>query len=109
MSRPSTIPLPNRPAVTDDEMVARTRTFLDQARTRRSVRDFSNRPVPRAAIEAAIAAAGTSPSGANLQPWRFVAVSDPVVKRRIRDAAEAEERAIYSKRAPEGQPCHPRQ
>jgi nitroreductase len=69
-------------------------------RTRRSVRHFSNRPVDRAVIEACVAAAATAPSGANKQPWRFVAVADPALKRRIREAAEAEERAFYAQRAP---------
>jgi iodotyrosine deiodinase len=68
---------------------------------RRSVRDFDPRPVPRAVIAAAIAAAGTAPSGANQQPWHFVAVADPDVKRRIREAAEAEEREFYERRAPD--------
>ena len=67
---------------------------------RRSVRHFSDRPVPRAAIEWIVRTAGSAPSGAHKQPWRFVAVSDPGTKRRIREAAEAEERAFYGGRAP---------
>jgi nitroreductase len=67
---------------------------------RRTVRDFDPRPVPCAVIEACLEAAGTAPSGANQQPWHFVAVSDPEVKRRIRIAAEAEEREFYERRAP---------
>lgn len=67
---------------------------------RRTVRDFSDRPVPRELIETLLSTAGSAPSGANLQPWRFVAISDPAVKRRIRDAAEAEERDFYEHRAP---------
>lgn len=66
---------------------------------RRSVREFSDRPVPRELIESLIAAAGTAPSGANKQPWRFVAISDPALKREIRMAAEEEERLFYSERA----------
>lgn len=100
MPTPPTIPLPARSPLTDDEILERATTFLAQVRTRRSVRDFSDRPVPRAVIEAAIAAAGSAPSGANLQPWQFVAVNDPVVKRRLREAAEAEEHAFYAGRAP---------
>ncbi len=69
--------------------------FLELMRTRRSVREFSPEPVPRDLIEAAVAAAHSAPSGANRQPWRFVAVSDPSIKRRIREAAEAEEREFY--------------
>lgn len=68
---------------------------------RRTVRDFDSRTVPRAVIEQCIASAGSAPSGANQQPWHFVAVSDPGVKRRIRIAAEAEEREFYARRATE--------
>jgi nitroreductase len=64
------------------------------------VRDFSSEPVPLDIVDAAIAAAATAPSGANRQPWRFVVVRDPDVKRRIREAAEAEEREFYERRAP---------
>ena len=82
----------------DDEIVARARAFHEEMNGRRSVRFFSDRPVPREVIEAAIAAASTAPSGAHMQPWTFVAVSDPKTKRRIREAAEAEERASYDGR-----------
>lgn len=68
---------------------------------RRSVREFSDRPVPQELIERIIAAAGTAPSGANKQPWRFVAVQDPDIKREIREAAEAEEHEFYTNRASE--------
>ena len=67
---------------------------------RRSVRHFSAKPVDRSLIESIIAAAGTAPSGANKQPWRFVVVGDAETKRRIREAAEAQERAFYERRAP---------
>jgi len=73
--------------------------FLDVARRRRTVRDFSDRPVARSLIEDLVRVAGSAPSGANKQPWRFVAVQDPVVKRRIREAAEHEEREFYAHRA----------
>lgn len=73
--------------------------FLDVMRQRRSIRQFSDRPVGRATIERIIAAAGTAPSGANKQPWHFVAISDPALKRAIREAAEAEEREFYGRRA----------
>ncbi len=66
---------------------------------RRTVREFSDRPVPQALIESIIRAAGSAPSGANKQPWRFVAVSDLELKRRIREAAEEEEQAFYERRA----------
>jgi len=81
-------------------MLARARAFADEAQRRRTVRDFSDRPVPRAVIEEALRAALSAPSGANQQPWRFVAVSDPALKRRIRVAAEEEEHEFYGRRAP---------
>jgi iodotyrosine deiodinase len=79
----------------------RAEDFRDLMQRRRTVRDFDPRAVPRDVIEHCIAAAGTAPSGANQQPWHFVAVSDADVKRRIRLAAEAEEREFYERRAPE--------
>lgn len=83
------------------EMRARARAFRDEVRRRRTVRDFSPRPVPRAIIEDCLLAAGSAPSGANHQPWHFVVVGDPAVKERIREAAEEEERTFYRKRAPD--------
>jgi len=76
-----------------DEMRRRVAEFHAEIRRRRSVRDFSPRPVLRDVIEEAVRAAGTAPSGANMQPWHFVAVTDPERKRRIREGAEEEERA----------------
>ena len=78
---------------------AAAQAFHDTMRRRRSVRDFDSRPVSRATIEWLVRAAGTAPSGANKQPWRFVAVQDPETKRAIRAAAEHEEREFYSRRA----------
>ncbi len=92
-------PLPGWRDLPPEEMRARAEAFLARVRRRRSVRDFSDRPVPRALIETCILAAGAAPSGANLQPWHFAAVADPVRKRRIRLAAEAEERAFYAGKA----------
>jgi iodotyrosine deiodinase len=83
------------------EMVQTSRSFYETMRRRRSVRQFSDRPVPREVIENSLRAAGTAPSGANMQPWHFVVVSDPEIKRKIRVAAEAEEQEFYSSRAPE--------
>lgn len=94
------IPLPGYVEYPPDEMQARARGFADQMQRRRTVRDFSDRPVPRALIEECLRAAGSAPSGANQQPWHFVAVSDPAVKQRIRVAAEEEEREFYGHRAP---------
>ncbi len=81
------------------EMQARASTFYDEMRRRRTVREFADRPVPRSVIEACLRTAGTAPSGANQQPWHFVAVSDSTVKSHIRQAAEAEEREFYERRA----------
>ncbi len=78
-----------------DEMTARGRSFHELMAQRRSVREFAPDPVPRELIEAAIATANTAPSGANRQPWHFVAVSDPAIKADIRRGAEAEEREFY--------------
>ena len=78
---------------------------LALARERRSIRQFSDRPVPRALIEAALSVACTAPSGANRQPWRFVVLTDPDTKARLREAAEAEEQEFYTHRAtPESSP-----
>jgi iodotyrosine deiodinase len=90
------IELPHRHNLDDREMAEAAATFLDKMRQRHSVRDFSDRPVPRQIMEKCIAAAGTAPSGANHQPWHFVAISDTGLKSRIRTAAEAEEERFYS-------------
>lgn len=82
------------------EMRERAADYMRSMSRRRTVRTFSADPVPRDLIEDCIRAAGTAPSGANHQPWRFVAVSAPDVKARIREAAEEEERAFYGGRAP---------
>jgi iodotyrosine deiodinase len=84
--------------LTPDESAARAVAFAEQMDQRRTTRHFSTDDVPRAWIEQAIRAAGTSPSGAHQQPWTFVAVSDPVLKARMREAAEAEEREFYAHR-----------
>lgn len=84
-----------------EEMIAASRTFYLEMKRRRSVREFSPRPVPDEVIANAILAAGTAPSGANQQPWHFVVVSNPEKKREIREAAEIEERAFYQGRAPD--------
>ena len=80
---------------------ASVREFTEILTRRRSIRTFSDKPVPQELVETVISAAGTAPSGANKQPWRFVAVSDPALKRLIREGAEEEERLFYSKRASE--------
>lgn len=99
MSAYRTVPLPPRQPVSDDEMLARADAFLERMRQRHTVRDFSDRAVPREVIERCIAAAGTAPSGANQQPWRFVAVRRGPFRAELRAAAEAEERAFYAGKA----------
>ena len=83
-----------------EEMRERAKTFREDLQRRRTIRTFSSRPVPREIIEECIRAAGTAPNGANMQPWHFVAVSDPDVKKQIREGAEKEERDFYERRAP---------
>ncbi|MEO8010190.1 MAG: nitroreductase family protein [Dokdonella sp.] len=97
----STVPLPALPWFDEATRLARAEQFAQQMHRRRSVRDFAGTPVSRAVIEACLFAAGSAPSGANQQPWRFVAVQDPQIKHRIRLAAEAEEREFYARRAPD--------
>lgn len=101
MTAPRFIPLPDYVRIPEDEMKARSEAFRDELRKRRTVRDFCDRPVPREVIEACLQAAGTAPNGANRQPWHFVVVGDPEIKRKIREAAEEEEREFYSGRAPD--------
>ena len=81
-----------------DESVERSRGFLELMRKRRTVREFSSEPVPFEVIENAVRTAGTGPSGANQQPWRYVVVGDDEIKRKIREAAEAEEKESYAHR-----------
>ena len=96
-----TIPLPALPDMSDAEGITSARAYADLLARRRTVRDYTDKPVPRELIEQCLRAAGTAPSGANQQPWRFVAVQDAAIKSRIRVAAETEEREFYSRRAPE--------
>jgi len=94
------VPLEGFTELEPDEMLRRAREFHAQMSTRRTVRQFSDRPVEREVIEACLRAAGTAPSGANRQPWHFAVVSDPGLKRQIRDGAEQEEKEFYGHRAP---------
>ncbi len=100
MTDPRFVPAPKIDNRSDDELLQRAREFYETMNRRRTIRDYSDRPVPRAVIEYCLRAAGTAPSGANLQPWHFVAVSDPAIKREIRFAAEIEEKEFYEHRAP---------
>ncbi len=97
--RMETVPL-NFRELPGAEMRARAQAFHEDMGRRRTVRDFSPRPVPREIIELALRTAGTAPNGANLQPWHFAVISDPAVKRRVRAAAEMEEREFYEHKAP---------
>ncbi len=94
------IPLHNFKEYSPKEMIKRSEKFYSQIKQRRTVRDFSDKPVSKEVIENCIRAAGTAPSGANLQPWHFVVVSDPKIKKQIRIAAEEEEKEFYTNRAP---------
>lgn len=81
-----------------DEQLRRAREFFELCNRRRSVRQFSSKPVSRELLEALIRTAGTAPSGANKQPWRFIIVTDKELKRKIRIAAEKEEKENYERR-----------
>jgi nitroreductase len=98
---PRLVPLRTYVEYPPEEMRARADAFAAEAARRRTVRAFSPRPLPPGVIEACLRTAGTAPSGANLQPWHFVVITDPDVKCRIREAAEIEEREFYEKRAPQ--------
>lgn len=99
MSDFPTIPLQQYHEYPLEEMRRRLKDFYDDLNRRRTVREFSDRPVPRDLIETALQAANTAPSGANLQPWHFAVVSGPQTKQKIRAAAEDEEREFYAHRA----------
>ena len=99
MSDYAKLPYPDLPELTDEQRIARARAAYEQLSTRRTCRFFSDKPVPREVIEAAVLAAGTAPSGANHQPWHFAVVSSADKRREIRLAAEEEERAFYAGKA----------
>ncbi|SFH03676.1 Nitroreductase [Palleronia marisminoris] len=90
------LPLPDRVQMAEVDAVVAAEAFRDYMRKRHSVRHYDTRPVPEAVVAACIEAAATAPSGANHQPWHFVAISDPEVKARIRAAAEEEEKDFYA-------------
>ena len=93
------LPLTDFREYPQDGMRARAEAFYREIRRRHSLRDFSDRPVPRGIIEHCLRAAGTAPSGANHQPWHFAVIGDPAVKALVREKAEAEERAFYGGKA----------
>ena len=101
MAEPHHIPLKNQRSYSVEKTVERSRNFYQEIKQRRTVRDFSDRPVPREVIENCILAAGTAPNGANLQPWHFSVVENSAVKTVIRTAAEQEEEAFYNGKAPQ--------
>ncbi len=100
MGAPVFLPLTSYREFSIEEMKGRACSFRDEMLCRRTVRQFSSRPVPREVIDDCLRTAGSAPSGANLQPWHFVVVTDPDIKRRIREAAEKEEHIFYHERAP---------
>ena len=101
MAHPTFVPHTTYQEYPVDEMKRRAAEFYADVRRRRTVRDFSDRPVPRQVIEDCLRAAGTAPNGANMQPWRFVVVGDPAIKRKIRTEAEKEEHEFYHHKAPQ--------
>ena len=94
------IPLPALPEYSSKEMKLRSRIFFENLSNRRTIRDFADIPIDKKIIENCIKTASTAPSGANMQPWHFVLISDPVIKKKIRIAAEKEEKEFYDTRAP---------
>ena len=101
MPRADFVPLDTFQELPVEQMRASAAAFLETMQRRRTVRDFSDRPVPRDVIEPCLLAAGTAPNGANRQPWRFVVVGDPEIKSKIRAEAEIEEQAFYNGKAPQ--------
>ena len=97
---PDFVPFSYHPLSTDQQ-VQKAKEFFELCNGRRSIREFSDKPVPRELLELILRTAGTAPSGANKQPWRFVVVTDPALKREIRIAAEAEEKESYEHRMPQ--------
>lgn len=98
LPKPNLVPLEFRHIETESEQITRAEEFYENLNLRRTVRDYSSKDVPFEIIEKAILTAGTAPSGAHMQPWRFVVVKDAEVKRKIREAAEEEEYESYHKR-----------
>lgn len=101
MTKTNLIPLDGFVEYPPEEMLSKAKAFYENMKRRRTVREFSDKPVPRELIEQLILTAGTAPSGANMQPWHFVVVSDSQTKKEIRQAAEDVEKEFYEKRAPD--------
>ena len=98
LPEPRFVPLPGYTRLSEAEMLARAEAFHAQMQRRRTTRHFSTEPVPRRLVELAMLTAGTAPSGAHRQPWRFVAIDDPAIKARLREAVEQEEYRTYAER-----------
>jgi iodotyrosine deiodinase len=101
MAKIKLIPLPAFQEYSPEEMINRSQTFYEDFLRRRSVRDFSDKKVPKSVIDNCIKTANSAPSGANRQPWHFVVVSNTLIKKKIRIAAEEEEKEFYATRAPQ--------
>lgn len=101
MPQPIFVPLEDYREYPQEEMIERSKSFYDEIKRRRTVRDFSDRSIPREVIEQCLLAAGTAPNGANLQPWHFTVVEDAAIKKKIRAAAEIEEQEFYNGKAPQ--------
>lgn len=101
MDETSFIPYKNYKSYSIEEMKKRSQVFLENIKERRTIRNFSEKPVPKEIIENCLRAASSAPSGANRQPWHFSVVSDSETKKKIREAAEKEEKKLYSGRAPD--------
>lgn len=99
MAEPRFVPLAGYERLDDEAMIARSAALFETMNRRRTVREFSSDPVPREVIENCLKVANTAPSGANMQPWHFSVIADAGRKRRVREAAEAEEREFYARRA----------
>ena len=100
MNQSKFISFKNTRNFSDEEMLKRSKEFYEIMKQRRTIREFSDKPVSREVIENCIATAGTAPNGANMQPWHFVVVGDNDMKKKIREAAEEEEKIFYTGRAP---------
>lgn len=101
MNEAKFIPLEGYQSYDSEEMKQRAEDFYQLIKRRRTVREFSDQPIPDGVLENCLLAAGTAPNGANKQPWHFAVVKDPSIKKKIREAAEEEEREFYHRRAPE--------
>lgn len=101
MNNENFIPYKSFVEYSQEEMIKRSHEFYEEVNRRRTIREFSNRKVPKTIIENCIKAAGTAPSGANMQPWKFVVVESTEIKKKIRTAAEEEEREFYNTKAPQ--------